>query len=140
MTERLCLSDFEIQLLVIERNVAQYRIEQIDEILNRVGAAKGYQDAKAEAPAAKLAAGVDLKEEAFTALKWHPQQSSQMGNFETAVPDDNDGFKFKAAYDALSKAGATIQKRFHGPGYVYGYWLFGPAKIYRQRLKEPAGR
>ena len=39
------LSDFEILVLVTRRNVCQYEVEQTDEILNKIGEAKGLSDA-----------------------------------------------------------------------------------------------
>ncbi len=39
------LNDFEISTLIIERNTCQHKAEQIDELLNKIGEAKGYTDA-----------------------------------------------------------------------------------------------
>ena len=39
------LNDFEISKLIIERDCANYRKEQFDELLNKIGDAKGYSDA-----------------------------------------------------------------------------------------------
>jgi hypothetical protein len=38
------LTDFEISVLILERDVAQYRIERIDELLNKVGETKGFAE------------------------------------------------------------------------------------------------
>ncbi|MGA3059848.1 MAG: hypothetical protein ABSD92_05705 [Candidatus Bathyarchaeia archaeon] len=43
------LSDFEISILIAERNCAVYRKEQYDELLNRIGEAKGYSEAEKQA-------------------------------------------------------------------------------------------
>jgi hypothetical protein len=40
------LTDFEIGLLILERDVSQYRVERIDELLNRIGEAKGFAEAE----------------------------------------------------------------------------------------------
>lgn len=48
------LSDFEISTLVIERDCAAFRVERIDELLNAIGQAKGFEDAaKKDSAAAK---------------------------------------------------------------------------------------
>jgi hypothetical protein len=48
------LSDFEIAMLLIERDCAAFRVERIDELLNDIGAAKGFEDAaKKDSAAAK---------------------------------------------------------------------------------------
>jgi len=39
-------TDFEVSVLVIERDTAQFRVERIDELLNKVGEAKGYVEAQ----------------------------------------------------------------------------------------------
>lgn len=42
------LTDFEVSLLIIERDVCQYKRERIDELLNKIGEAKGFVEAKEE--------------------------------------------------------------------------------------------
>jgi hypothetical protein len=38
------LSDFEVELLILERDIAQYRLERLDELLNRIDAPKSYAE------------------------------------------------------------------------------------------------
>jgi hypothetical protein len=62
------LTDFELELLVIERDVAHYRVERLDDLLNRVGVAQGYADASKP------------KEEAtqdFSKLPWEAKQGEK---------------------------------------------------------------
>lgn len=40
------LSDLEIAMLIIERDVAQFKAERIDELLNKVGEVRGYVQAE----------------------------------------------------------------------------------------------
>jgi hypothetical protein len=44
------LSGFEISILIAERNCASYRKEQYDELLSKIGVAKGYSDTEKAAP------------------------------------------------------------------------------------------
>jgi hypothetical protein len=44
------LSDFEISILITERNCANHRKEQYDELLNKIAEAKGYADTEKAAP------------------------------------------------------------------------------------------
>lgn len=46
MTEKLKLSDYEISMLIIERDTAQFKREKIDELLNQLGAEQGFNDAE----------------------------------------------------------------------------------------------
>ena len=39
------LSDFEISMLMVERDIAQFKVERIDEVLSAIRQAKGYADA-----------------------------------------------------------------------------------------------
>ena len=41
----LKLTDFEISMLIIERDSSQFKVERIDELLNKVGQAKGFTEA-----------------------------------------------------------------------------------------------
>jgi len=40
------MTDGEIAFLIIERDTSEYKKERIDELLNKIGAAKGFSDAK----------------------------------------------------------------------------------------------
>lgn len=138
MSDKLSLSDFEIQMLLIERNTCHYRTEQIDELLNKIGAAKGLQDSQKTPEKTAKPSGpspVTVQEIAFTMLKWDPQQSDKIGTYETAAKATNDSTKWSAAHDILNEAKASIKDRLHGASYQYAYWLFGQDKIYRQKLK-----
>lgn len=134
MTEKTGLSDFEIQMLILERNACQYKVEQIDELLNKIGEAKGLQDSSSHQTS--HISKVTVQELAFSVLKWLPQEGEKIGAFETTSKADSDQVKWSTAYDELKKAGATIKDRYHGTGYQYSYWLFGQDKIYRQKHKQ----
>ena len=126
-------NDFEISKLLIRRNCLKFEIEQLDELLNKIGEAKGLADVAQKAGAKTQSAAVD--ETTFQILKFEPQQGAKLGDYETADRKGNIPEKFQYALGVLSKSNATIQSRYHGQGYVYGYWLYGSDKIYRQKLK-----
>jgi hypothetical protein len=138
--EGLNFSDFEVQMLIIERNCSNYRMEQIDELLNRIGEAKGLQDAAKTQTASKGPSPAAVQELAFTALKWDAQQGGKIGEYEIAAKAGNDTAKWTAAHEILSEAKATIKDRYRGQGYQYSYWLYDSAfskeKIYRQKHKD----
>ena len=40
------ITDYEIQMLIIERNTCSYKVEQINELLNQIGESKGLNTAQ----------------------------------------------------------------------------------------------
>ncbi len=77
-----------------------------------------------------------VQELTFSTLKYDAVHSDKMGDYEIALIQSNVGDKWRSAYNVLNASNATIKERYHGPGYVYAYWLYGEGKIYRQKLKE----
>lgn len=78
---------------------------------------------------------VAVKEETFSVLKFDKQQGNRIGEFEVAYAKANIPDKFQQAWNILNKNNAVIGDRYHGEGYAHAYWLYGEAKIYRQKLK-----
>lgn len=76
-----------------------------------------------------------VKEKTFDILKFEEQQGARIGAFEVASKKDNLPSKFEQAYNILHKNDATISNRYHGPAYVYSYWIYRNS-IYRQRQKK----
>jgi len=76
-----------------------------------------------------------VKEETFTILKFEKQVGSRIGEYEVAYKASSVSDKWTYAYNILRQNNATIANRYHGEGYVFGYWLYGVDKIYRQKLK-----
>lgn len=76
-----------------------------------------------------------VNEVTFTQLKWEPQKSDKLGEFDIATQEANKAYGFADAYQILKVNNATIKDRYHGEGYAYSYWLYGENKIYRQKLK-----
>lgn len=132
-SDKLGLSDFEVSILVIERNTCQFKAEQIDALLNKVGETKGFADA--EKPKTEPAA---VKEETFSILKFEPQQGAKIGEYEVAYKANNIEDKWTHAHNVLRNSNATINDRYHGQGYQFAYWLYGENKIYRQKVKPKA--
>jgi hypothetical protein len=139
MTDAPGLTDVELMLLIIERDTCHYKKERIDELLNQIGEAKGFEDAtngsKASEAKVELAA---VKEETFTILKFEAKQGAKLGEFDIAYKTSNLEDKWHHAYNILRNSNATINSRYHGQGYQFSYWLFGADKIYRQELKPKA--
>ncbi|MCK4474216.1 hypothetical protein KAU30_00130 [Candidatus Bathyarchaeota archaeon] len=81
--------------------------------------------------------GAAVEEEVFAVLKFEPQTGARIGDFEVAYKPNNIPEKFQHAYAILHKNNATIGSRYHGPRYVFAYWLYAQNKIYRQKLKAP---
>lgn len=141
-TKDLNFSDFEIQMLILERNACQGKVEAIDELLNKIGATQGFRDAdeKSKKPPAAAPPKATVQELAFTALNWERQEGGRIGNYEIATKAKNDSAKWTAAHEILTEAKATIQTRYLGKDYQFSYWLydstFAQEKIYRQKLKQ----
>jgi len=76
-----------------------------------------------------------VREETFNILKFEKQQGARIGEYEVAYQPNNIPDKFQSAFNILKKGNATISARYHGDGYVFGYWLYGEDKIYRQKRK-----
>lgn len=133
------LSDYEISMLIIERDSCQYRIERIHELLNQIGKAKGYEDANSGSkPSEAKVERAAVKEETFTILKFEAQQGAKLGKFDVAHKASDLQDKWNNAYNILRNSNATINNRYHAKGYIYSYWLYGEDKIYRQKLKPKA--
>jgi hypothetical protein len=128
------LSDYEISMLIIERDTSQCRKERIDELLNKIGAAKGYEEAdkQSKTDRSKLPA---VKEETFLILKFEPQEGSRLGSYEVAYKNNNLEDKWQQAFNVLRNANSIINDRYRGEGYQFSYWLY-EGKIYRQKLKR----
>jgi len=77
-----------------------------------------------------------VKEETFLTLKWVDQKGEKLGQYETADKKDNPGDSWQSVFNILQKSEASISKRYRGPQYQHGYWLFGQDRIFRQRLKK----
>lgn len=78
------------------------------------------------------------KEETFNTLKFETQQGARLGEYEVAHKNANLPDKFSPACGILRVNNAMIKSRYHGPNYVYSYWLFGEKgdRIYRQKIKK----
>jgi hypothetical protein len=133
MSETLKVTDFEVSLLIIERNACHFKMEQYDELLNKIGEAKGLADAEKQAPAAPAT----VQETTFTILKFEKQTGAKIGEYEVAYKDSNIEDKWTHAYNVLRNSNATIKDRYHAEGYEFSYWLYQADKIYRKKL-EPS--
>ena len=78
------LTDYEISMLIIERNTCHYKIEQIEELLKKIEAAKGFSGDQKTSPATsnksetKQLPGTDLDK-----LPWMSYKTKQ-----TAGPNE----------------------------------------------------
>jgi len=122
------IMDFEASMLIIERDVAQFKANRIDELLNEYGQAKGLAEADKKTVSYVL-------EETFTILKFETSKGERLGEYEVAHKSSNLPDKWSHAYNILRQNNAVINSRYSGPTYHFSYWLYSENKIYRQRLK-----
>jgi hypothetical protein len=126
------ITDYEIAILLIDRNNCLSKANEINELLGRIGEVRGFnenQDSNTSKPA------VVVQELNFSTLKFEAQQGAKLGEFEIAHKANNLDDKWSTAYNILRNSNATIKDRYHGETYQYSYWLYGEDKIYRQKLK-----
>jgi hypothetical protein len=81
---------------------------------------------------------VAVQEATFSTLKFEPQKSAQLGDYDVAYKANNAEDKWTHAFNILKNANATIKDRYHGASYQFAYWIYGENKIYRQKLKAKA--
>jgi len=90
----------------------------------------------AELVGVKEAQAPAVKEETFQCNKFENQHSDKFGEYGVAHKAQNLPDKWNNAHNILRQSNATIQNRYHGPDYLFSYWLYGEDKIYRQKLKQ----
>lgn len=121
------ISDFELSILIANRDIAAYEVERYDEILNKIGEVKGF--AEAEKP---KESGID--EKVFSTLKFEPQTGQKLGSYEIADKTKNNSEDWQRGYDVLKKLEATIKDRAKGQNFTF--WIYGSfERIYRQQRK-----
>lgn len=121
------ISEGEIALILIERDLAAQKVERYDEILNKIGEVKGF--AEAEKP---KESGID--EKVFSTLKFEPQTGQKLGSYEIADKTKNNSEDWQRGYDVLKKLEATIKDRAKGQNFTF--WIYGSfERIYRQQRK-----
>jgi hypothetical protein len=79
-----------------------------------------------------------VAEQTFLCLKFEPQTGQKIGPYDVAYEPQNLPQNWTHAMNVLKANNTVIEKRYHGPGYKFSYWLFGEHKIYRQILKQPS--
>ena len=134
MTDTPQLTDLELELLIIERDTCQYKKERLNELLNKIGEAQGISNA-IEPSSTATGPNAKEKETTFTLLKYEPQKSPQLGDFDIAYKANNIEHKWNYSFNILKNSQATIKDRYHDQGYQFSYWVYGEGKIYRQKLK-----
>jgi hypothetical protein len=75
-------------------------------------------------------------EQTFLCLKFEPQEGQKIGAYDVAYEPQNLPQNWTYAMNVLRTNKAVIEKRYHGSGYQFSYWLYGEHKIYRQKLKQ----
>jgi hypothetical protein len=72
------LTDYEISMLIIERNTCHYKIEQIEELLKKIEEAKGFSgDEKASPAASNKGESRQLPGTDFDKLPWMSYKTKQ---------------------------------------------------------------
>jgi len=79
-----------------------------------------------------------IPETVFSCLTFEPHTGEKLREYELAQAKNNNQKQFDEASKILSEVNATINHRFHQPGYAFSYWLFNQA-IFRQTLKQQTG-
>jgi hypothetical protein len=77
------LNDFELSILMVERDTAQFKKERIDELINKYGEAQGYLDAAKQPTATPKNEATQLPGTDFSKLPWKSYKTK-----ETATPDE----------------------------------------------------
>lgn len=122
------ISDFELSILLAERDIAHFRYERLDQIISEIGQVLGM--AESEKPQRP-----EIDEKVFSSLKFEAQQGQKLGQYEIADKIKNNPEDWQKAYDILKKAGATIKDRVKGQNFTF--WLYGDfERIYRQKRRE----
>lgn len=86
------------------------------------------KEAKKVLPKKETAA---VAEQTFLCLKFEPQTGQKIGPYDVAYEPQNPPQNWTHAMNVLKANNSVIEKRYHGPGYKFSYWLFGEHKIYR---------
>ena len=77
---------------------------------------------------------VTVPEQTFDLLKFEAQKGEKLGEFEIADKKNSIAQNWTQAFNILNQNNATINNRFHGPSYIYAYWIYNE-RIFRKRLK-----
>lgn len=124
------ISEGEIALILIERDLAAQKVERYDEILNKIGEIKGFSEAEKQKPQSP-----EIDEALFSCLNFEAQTGQKLGNYEIADKSKNNLTEWQKAFDILKKLNATIKDRAKGQN--FSYWLYGDfERIYRQKRRE----
>ena len=119
-----------VEFLVKLRDGAQMIADAANEYLEKIA------PSETTPPVKTFGSKATVKEEVFNILKFEPQQGAKIGSYEVAYRANNIEGKWTSAFSILRQSNATINARYHGPDYQFGYWLFGEGKVYRQKLKR----
>ena len=68
-------------------------------------------------------------------LTYTKHTGAKLGEFQIADEKDSPTDLYKRALNILKQNKATIKDRYHGNGFVYGYWEY-QNKIWRKKLKK----
>jgi hypothetical protein len=119
-------TDFEISLLVAERDIAQYRVERLDQILSSVGQAKGFEDATKQEKTVKEDKKLDFDAEK---LPWENIEAKEnpKGPWQKTLKSADPNFLGLLAY--INEKGTV---RYQGSAQ---YWILNDGSIGRRTKK-----
>jgi hypothetical protein len=125
-------TDFEISMLVIDRDTAQFRMGAIDELLNKVGKARGFSEAMKSDRAVQPKA--EVSEAPFNARKYRAAKGEKLGEYELCFKNDNTADDWQHCYNILKQNNATIKNHFTEPSWSHYYWLYekNDDRLYRK--------
>lgn len=124
------ITDFELSLLIAERDTAHFHYERLDQIITEVGQSLGMAEAEKQKTQSS-----EIDEALFSCLNFEAQTGQKLGNYEIADKSKNNLTEWQKAFDILKKLNATIKDRAKGQN--FSYWLYGDfERIYRKKRRE----
>ncbi|MEM2108762.1 MAG: hypothetical protein QXL10_05720 [Candidatus Bathyarchaeia archaeon] len=117
-------TDFEITMLIIERNTCEYKREQIEELLNEIGKTKGFVDSSETEPATIKEDKID-----FENLSWEKKQGEK-GEYEQTSEKANQN---NSLWQQLKAALKEHDGFWQNNGYKYWFHRSNAAIIDRHK-------
>lgn len=125
------VSDFEIQCLIIERDISHFRTEKYDELLNQIGEAKGTEAATQKKPTAKA----EISEEPLNSQSWEDGKNDN-GPYGAARLPQNNNPTFQQCLNILRQNITEKAHTFSEKSWTYYYWIDNQGTAIFRRKKK----
>jgi hypothetical protein len=109
------VSDFEISLLVIERDTAQFKMNVINDLLNKIGEVKGFEEAEWKP---------EISEQPFLNRRYQTAKGERIGDYEVCFKNENNADEWQHCFNILRQNNATIKHHFSEKSWTHFYWLY----------------